>query len=52
LALTPLSAKLTLAVPLATVPEVAVPMVVAPCFTVKVTVPSLTVALEGLAAVT
>ena len=35
-----------------TVPEVTVPIVVAPCFTVKVTVPSFTAAVDGLTAVT
>ena len=49
---TPLSEKLALAAPAATVPEVAVPIVVAPCFTVNVTVPSFTVAVDGLFAVT
>src|SRR5438445_13724160 len=49
---TPLSEKLALAAPAASVPEVAVPIVVAPCFTVNVTVPSFTVAVDGLFAVT
>ena len=51
-ALTPLREKLAVAAPAATVPEVTVPMVVAPCLTVNVTVPSFTVAVEGLFAVT
>ena len=43
----------TLAVPLVTVPlVVAEPIVVAPCFTVNVTVPSFTAAADGLTAVT
>src|SRR6476469_2407334 len=51
-ALTPLREKLAVAAPAATVPDVTVPMVLGPCFTVNVTVPSLTVAVEGLFAVT
>ncbi len=50
--MTPLSGKLAVAAPTATVPEVTVPIVVAPCLTVNVTVPSPTVAVDGLFAVT
>ena len=48
----PLSVKLAVALPFATGPEAAEPSAVSPCLTVKVTVPSLTMAVEGLLAVT
>jgi len=51
-ALTPIKEKIAEAAPLDTVPDVTVPIVVVPCLTVKVTVPSLTAAVEGLFAVT